>query len=475
MLHFVQYIHSQIALSEYTFSYSGSNSPPPCYLSSYETWKTSHGSPCYVKDKNASSGFSLLLEATNSGTKKSEGAFVNNSFSGSRKYKIEVFLTEKNGKPISIELYGASGLTAKIDTTCSLASFPSVADKDLIGGFSGDCGIVPSLPDQQCTITIPTNNTLWNPKKNCDQFWITSNHAQMSSYPVAYMINKIVVWDYGYVNNPYPPENLRVTSVSGSSITVVWEPPSKSGDYPFAKYEVFRGNSSVASTTNTTYTLSRLDPCKEYTIHVKSVDTRDNYSLPATVNAQTSAEGNKILDSPVILSTYPQKRLVVEAENYILLQPGFSVAATNTQEYFKAMIGCENASREDLHEDEDDYNFFYNNDDSELPVEAPFFNDSTPEYVEDVFIDYSIGIVASSATKELLIYPNPTSDAITIEYLHYTGTEKITLFDITGRPLLDRNLSDYFSTIDISSFSKGVYFIKVITQESIFVKKLIKM
>jgi hypothetical protein len=49
------------------------------------------------------------------------------------------------------------------------------------------------------------------------------------------------------------------------------------------------------------------------------------------------------------------------------------------------------------------------------------------------------------------------------------------LFDITGKQLLENTLSSVTSNIDISSFSPGVYFIKVFTQEKILIRKFIKM
>ena len=463
---YIVFAQTLLSKEEFTFSYLGSGTSP-CYHPP-DDWLTSHGTP-YCSNS------SLQLEGSSGAPKKSEGAFTGFYFYSNLKYQIEVVMTEKVGKAC-IELYAANNILppAKIDSTCSLAAFPSsISDKDIIGSASNTCGM-PGVPQSTCTLYFPSKTTYWNPKKQYNQFWVTSNHSDMP-ISVEYTISKITIKEY-VLEFPNPPDNLRMTSATSSSITVAWDPPAVT-DYPIAKYEVRWGNGQqYMTTTNTTYTITGLEPCNKYEISVRTIDIRENYSYKsATISANTNAQGNIVLNTPINLSTEPKKRYVAEAENYVLLQPGFSVAATNAQEYFKAIIGCENASNKDLQEDEDDYYFFKNDNDSVLPVSVPFFNDSTPEYVEDVFIEYSLGVIATSDIKELLIYPNPTSDAITIEYPHYTGTEKMTLFDITGRPLLDRNFSDYFSTIDISSFSKGVYFIRVITHESIFVKKLIKM
>jgi len=86
-----------------------------------------------------------------------------------------------------------------------------------------------------------------------------------------------------------------------------------------------------------------------------------------------------------------------------------------------------------------------------------------------------LSTLPSYTEKELLIYPNPTNATITIEYLHFTGNEKMFLYDITGKPILSYELSGMISHIDVSHFSSGVYFIKVITQDNLFVKKFVKM
>jgi len=48
---------------------------------------------------------------------------------------------------------------------------------------------------------------------------------------------------------------------------------------------------------------------------------------------------NVVLNSPINLSTQPNKRYIVAAENYIQFNSGFSVSANNESEYFRAIIG----------------------------------------------------------------------------------------------------------------------------------------
>jgi hypothetical protein len=77
-------------------------------------------------------------------------------------------------------------------------------------------------------------------------------------------------------------------------------------------------------------------------------------------------------------------------------------------------------------------------------------------------------------SDNIIINPNPASETVIIEYHQFRGVEEVRIFDITGKSLFEDKLSGVISNIDISSFSSGIYFIKVITQEQVHVQKLIK-
>ena len=94
---------------------------------------------------------------------------------------------------------------------------------------------------------------------------------------------------------------------------------------------------------------------------------------------------------------------------------------------------------------------------------------------KDTLINEHMNVLPFYAENEIHIFPNPTSNRIFIEYPQFSGAEKLFFFDITGKILLENALSGVTSDIDISTFVPGVYFIKVITHNAIFVRKIIKM
>jgi len=94
-------------------------------------------------------------------------------------------------------------------------------------------------------------------------------------------------------------------------------------------------------------------------------------------------------------------------------------------------------------------------------------------FPEPDFTPY-LTLPSETTNSDPLIYPNPTSNTIIVEYQQFTGAEEITVFDIMGKPLLNYRLSGVMSNIDMSAFSSGIYFIRIVTEDRVFMKKLVK-
>jgi Secretion system C-terminal sorting domain/FG-GAP repeat len=68
------------------------------------------------------------------------------------------------------------------------------------------------------------------------------------------------------------------------------------------------------------------------------------------------------------------------------------------------------------------------------------------------------------------VYPNPTKGKITIEC---EGMEKVEVIDITGKIVYELTISTDVLDIDITTFSKGVYFVKVSSQDAVAVERIV--
>ncbi len=82
--------------------------------------------------------------------------------------------------------------------------------------------------------------------------------------------------------------------------------------------------------------------------------------------------------------------------------------------------------------------------------------------------------IATSTVKipenNILIFPNPTNGIITIEGGNIVS---VTVTDLSGKMILSKSINDNKAEIDLSRYLKAVYFVKVVTDKGIQVKKII--
>ncbi len=107
---------------------------------------------------------------------------------------------------------------------------------------------------------------------------------------------------------------------------------------------------------------------------------------------------------------------------------------------------------------------------------APFWAHVTAVYspdVESFFIDsvfvagYILGIKEIKPLNKTVLYPNPTSGKI---FIDNKEVEKIRLFNLHGK--LVKEFGPVMQ-IDLSQFAKGIYLVKLITDEKTLVNKII--
>ncbi len=75
--------------------------------------------------------------------------------------------------------------------------------------------------------------------------------------------------------------------------------------------------------------------------------------------------------------------------------------------------------------------------------------------------------------NNLLIYPNPAEDNLTVE-IASSMDAIISIYNIQGQLIMNHNLKFEKTKIDISNFSKGMYFLKINSKNGITIKKFMK-
>ncbi|SDR72480.1 Por secretion system C-terminal sorting domain-containing protein [Formosa sp. Hel1_31_208] len=99
-------------------------------------------------------------------------------------------------------------------------------------------------------------------------------------------------------------------------------------------------------------------------------------------------------------------------------------------------------------------------------ISNPDIND-TLEVVEGATLS-----LENSLTDKLIIYPNPVKDILNVEFLELNASTIYTIFDITGKRVLNSKLQS--TTIDVSNLSPGNYILRIVSGTSIQSQKFIK-
>jgi hypothetical protein len=86
-----------------------------------------------------------------------------------------------------------------------------------------------------------------------------------------------------------------------------------------------------------------------------------------------------------------------------------------------------------------------------------------------------LGINGNTAEDLISIYPNPANDKLNVTVSFAGNKKQLEIYSMTGQRICKMELANGQSFIDISNMSKGIYLIKIMSDDGIFaVKKIIK-
>lgn len=98
-----------------------------------------------------------------------------------------------------------------------------------------------------------------------------------------------------------------------------------------------------------------------------------------------------------------------------------------------------------------------------IPNSAEIYFDFNPAIVTNTFTTEFVETLGVSNFKknDFVVYPNPATNELFIHSKTNNTIDAVVLVDVLGKTIYQEVVKATFSTIDISSFQKGIYFLKV--------------
>jgi hypothetical protein len=111
----------------------------------------------------------------------------------------------------------------------------------------------------------------------------------------------------------------------------------------------------------------------------------------------------------------------------------------------------------------------------EVFIEGNATGCNSQQEVQDSCIANSVSIQERYIRNNLVLYPNPSSTAITISTPTTPNRNTfMTLYSVNGKQLITRRITEQQTVVDVSELPQGVYFVKVTDESKVQVGKIIR-
>jgi PKD repeat protein len=93
-------------------------------------------------------------------------------------------------------------------------------------------------------------------------------------------------------------------------------------------------------------------------------------------------------------------------------------------------------------------------------------------YIDDINITGAVGI-SEAQQAGISVYPNPATNAVTVELANEMRNVKAEIRSITGQVISQSSITNQKSTLDISNLSSGIYFLRLFSENLDVTEKIV--
>ena len=262
---------------------------------------------------------------------------------------------------------------------------------------------------------------------------------------------------------------VTAEATSDSTIVLTWNAVENA-----IRYNIYSGEETVKlAVTATTYTVSDLDANTQYCFNVVAVNKEGKSDKSEDACATTLEAENP---EPAKLKAPKNLRAAIRQD---VPDYGYKFEIT------MAWDAVEGATGYDVYvntEKEQNFHFGYTNGTAYVAgsnVETTFefyvvaFNDDTESEPSETFTVTVVDDAIDELSSSLRLYPNPVNDKLYIET--EIEIEEVVVYDVYGRLQVTETPSHQENTtIDVSEFNAGVYFMMIKTNDGVVTKRFVK-
>ena len=112
--------------------------------------------------------------------------------------------------------------------------------------------------------------------------------------------------------------------------------------------------------------------------------------------------------------------------------------------------------------------------DNNIPQPPPYSFSISYQFYGEKISNLLTNIIIPDKNDQIIIYPNPSSGILNIDFNEPNNISLILITDLLGREVKKESMQlDKEAQINVSELKEGIYFIRIETSKGIFNKKLI--
>jgi len=246
------------------------------------------------------------------------------------------------------------------------------------------------------------------------------------------------------------PTNLQVINITDQSALATWTAGGNETSWQVDYKLVSSTNWTTGTATTTSFAMTGLQSNSNYHVRVKAICTNGESAFTEPVPFTTGGSATYTITA----TAGPHG--TITPSGAVTVNQGGSQTFTFTPEagYRIDVVLVDNVPQ--------------------VPVpESYTFENIQANHT--IHVDFAEGIAENELSQYVTLYPNPTQSLIDLKLdRDYLGTTECRIYDMYGKLMRIMPIEEEITTIDVSDFAAGVYFVRLTTEQGQVSKRFVK-